>query len=385
MAYFDYNATTPLNSAGREALLEALENAWANPSSPYADSARVHNSLEAAREDLAALLDIEPDGLIFTSGATEANNAVVRYFARLLPAGKMIALSPFEHPSVDEPARFYLKDKIRFLNSDPAGLVDLDDLQKVLKEGKVGAVSVMAVNNESGVIQPWEEVAKLCRESGVFFHCDASQWFGKAEGGDFSRCDFLVGCGHKFGAPKGSGFLAASSRAQGIRLQLGGAQESGQRGGTENTPAILGMVAALKYALRHFDGMAGQKLFRDKFETAVEAGIPKVAILGKNAPRVPNTSYLLMPRFENLRWVRKLDLKGFQISTGAACSTGKTGQSALLTAMGFPADAARRTLRISSGPETTNLDWQELAEAFKSIWVSFQEADTSDDAEVISI
>ena len=221
MAYFDYNATTPLNHAARSALVDALDTHWSNPSSPYRQSARVHTVLESAREALSTQLNIPIDQLIFTGGATEANNSVIRYFSDQLPPGKTVAFSPFEHPSVSEAIAHMLPESLR-LRVENTGEVNVTQLSEEIQGGGLAAVSVMAVNNETGVIQPWQQIAQLCREFGILFHCDASQWFGKRPDGDFGNCDFLVGCGHKFGGPKGIAFLALSQNGLGMCAQYAG-------------------------------------------------------------------------------------------------------------------------------------------------------------------
>ncbi|MCZ6674355.1 MAG: cysteine desulfurase family protein [Verrucomicrobia bacterium] len=385
MAYFDYNATTPLNSAARQALVDALDTFWANPSSPYRQSAQVHNALAAAREILAKRLGKSPEEVIFNGGVTEANNAVIRHLADHLQNTKLLVLSPFEHPSIAEPARQIFGERVQTLKASSDGTVDADHLDELLKQGVVGAVSVMAVNNETGVVQPWQAIGERCHNAGIPFHCDASQWFGKCAGGDFSYCDFLVGCGHKFGGPKGVGFLALSKNSLGFRSALGGGQESGRRGGTENVSSILSLVAALEYSDSQLDHMLSQAKGRDEFEAALQSRLPEISCIGKSAARVPNTSFLVLPQFENLRWVRKLDLKGFQVSTGSACATGETGSSAVLDALGYPADAGRKTVRVSAGPTTSANDWTELIEAFLQVWDDLSQPGTSSGSAVISI
>ena len=384
MAYFDYNATTPLSSAGKQALLEGVESQWANPSSPYRASAQVHNALEEARESLARRLQKSPEDVVFTGGATEANNAVIQYFARQLPADSLLLVSPFEHPSVLEAADAMIGEQVHRLKALPDGSVDLDDLTGVLSTGKVAALSLMAVNNESGVVQPWQEVAELCRQSGVLFHCDASQWFGKCRDGDFLNCDFVIGCAHKFGGPKGAGFIGLSANSHGFQSQLGGGQELGRRGGTENVASILSMLAAMEAAESSLENMLAQSSGRDAFEDKLGKVLPDLTCIGKTATRVPNTSFLVMPQFENVRWVRKLDLREFQVSTGSACSTGSTHSSVLLEALGFPEDAGRRTIRVSAGPTITESDWQALATAFREVWRELQNSDNASNTEVIS-
>ena len=385
MAYFDFNATTPLNTAGRQSLVESLDSVWANPSSPYTDSARVHNRLEEARQSLSDRFGGSLVDIVFTGGATEANNSIIQYLASKLPESSDIAQSPFEHPSVSVSAETIMKGRVHLLKSTPAGQIDLGDLTTVLDSGKIAAVSLMAVNNESGVIQPWQEAAKLCREAGVLFHCDASQWFGKCEGYEFSHCDFLVGCGHKFGGPKGVGFVALSANCHGFQSQFGGGQESGRRGGTENVPSILSMVAALGDAESHLEKMRSQELFRDQFEKTLTSSIPGLKFIGQTVIRVPNTSFLIMPRFENVRWARKLDLRGFQVSTGSACSTGSAEVSPLLAALGYANDESRRTIRVSSGPDMLESDWESLAGAFEEVWDEMLESGNASNTEVISI
>ena len=385
MAYFDYNATTPLNSLGRQALVNALDESWANPSSPYSESARVHNVLENAREQLGIRLKTSSEEIVFTGGATEGNNAVIRFLGEKLPADKIFAISPFEHPSVVEAVHHYFQDRVQVLEATSDGLIDLAYLDESLNGGTLGAVSLMAVNNETGVIQPWQLAAQSCQQAGILFHCDASQWFGKCPDGEFSCCDFLIGCAHKFGGPKGVGFLALSENGQGFHSQYGGGQESGKRGGTENVSSILSMVAALEDAESHLEQMAGQAAYRDEFELAIETNLPGIICIGNAAVRVPNTSFIVIPKYENLRFVRKLDLKGFQVSTGSACSTGETSTSLVLAALGYPSDFGRRSIRISSGPLTSASDWKGLAEAMGSIWRSLEEADSSRGPEVISL
>ncbi len=386
MTYFDYNSTTPLNRAAKDALFDAVHGQWANPSSPYKVSARARLALEKARENLAARLHGKGTGIVFTSGATEANNSVIRYLAEILPREKGLAISAIEHPSVMEPAHHFFKGRLELLPVSQEGVLDLNHFRAVMATGRLGAVSVMAANNETGIIQPWHRVAGLCREGGVAYHCDASQWFGKSLDYRFENCDFLVGCSHKFGGPKGVGFLVLSENWYGFRALFGGPQEGGRRGGTENIPGILSMVSALGWADRHREGILAQKDHRDVFEERLLKGIPGMKCVGKSVPRLPNTSFIVLPNYENLRWVTKLDVRGFQVSTGSACATGKTGRSPTLRAMNFARGASRRTIRVSSGPQTDRESWADLAEAFLEIWQSLKPDGSCDGlTEVISV
>jgi cysteine desulfurase len=385
MAYFDYNATTPLNVTARDVLFQALDNQWPNPSSPYRQSARVHNTLATARESLALLLNKTSDEVVFTGGATEANNSVIQFLEKKLADDQRCLLSPFEHPSVVQSAQHHFGNRLQHIQSTPNGIIDLSHLDELLQSGNIGAVSVMAVNNESGVVQPFEEIGERCRSAGIYFHCDASQWFGKFPSKAIEHCDFLVGCAHKFGGPKGAGFLALSPKVHGFSAQLGGGQESGRRGGTENVPSILAMVAALESSGNDLPGIKHQHSFRDQFEKTLDLVIPGVSFIGQQSNRASNTSFLIMPIHENLRWVRKLDVLGFQVSTGSACSTGKSGSSDVLNALGYSADSGRRSIRVSSWVSTTESDWIALAQAFVAVWTDLQEPTSPGGSDVISI
>lgn len=235
LRYFDHNATTPLAPAAREAWLKAADEKWMNPSSPYRHAAAVRVRLEAAREALAARFGTDGDRLVFTSGATESNNAVFAHVARCSPDGK-VAVCATEHPSVVEAAEFHFDDRVVWLPVDPEGVVDLAALEEEIASGNLVLVSVMAANNETGVIQPWAEIASLCKNAEIAYHCDASQWVGKMPLEGLSGCSYVSGCGHKFGGPKGVGFLLVSSCDDPCLLQMGGSQESGRRGGTEDVP-----------------------------------------------------------------------------------------------------------------------------------------------------
>ena len=318
MAYFDNNATTPLNPAARDVLIDALDNQWSNPSSPYQQSARVHNALAAARESLAGYLNKTSKDIVFIGGATEANNSVIQFLKQELNDDQQILLSPFEHPSVAQSAIHHFGNRLHFVRSNPDGAVELEHLDELLESSNIGAVSIMAVNNETGVVQPIEEIAQRCQKEGIYYHCDASQWFGKFPTKAFEHCDFLVGCGHKFGGPKGVGLLALSNKCHSFSSQLGGEQESGKRGGTENVASILAMVAALESSESQLPLMQLQQTYRDQFEKTLSTEIPDISFIGQDATRAPNTSFLIVPMHENLRWVRKLDVLGFQVSTGSA-------------------------------------------------------------------
>ncbi len=390
MPYFDHNATTPLAPVARDAWLRAQDEAWQNPSSPYRAAAQVKIRLDAAREKFAILLGGDAERFVFTSGATEAANLVFAWWAKTLPADALIAVNPTEHPCVIEPASHFFGDRVRWLKVDAAGVVDVAALKVCHllgdKPDRVSAVVVMAANNETGVVQPWSEIAEACREAGVAYLCDASQWLGKLPAGGIGGDGFVIASAHKFGGPKGVGLLKLAPQSEGLRGQLGGGQEHGHRGGTEDFPAIAAMGAALAEAEQKKVFLETERMrWRDDFERAISAAVPGVRVIGGRGAavgeasnlsnpigysmpdRLWNTVALVMPFADNTRWVTRLDKRGFQVSTGSACATGKAGPSHVLAALGYAADEAKRVVRISSGWETTAEDWQALAGAFGEV------------------
>jgi cysteine desulfurase len=363
--YFDHNATTPLSPIARDAWLSASDGAWQNPSSPYRDAARVRARLEQCREQLAGILGGAAERIVFNSGATEGANAVLAHWAKTLPAGRKIAVNPTEHPCVLEAARHALApERLVRIEPDGDGVVPLERLDALLAGGSVGAVSVMAANNETGVVQPWRGISALCRRHRVAYHCDASQWLGKLPGSGLGGAGWVTATAHKFGGPKGVGFLVLPEQEDGFRSQLGGEQERSYRAGTEDFPAIAAMVAAMADLEATKVLCEAERLrWRDAFVARVCSALPGVRVVGVSAERLWNTVSLILPHSENHRWVLKLDRRGFQVSTGSACATGRAGPSHVLAAMGFAPDEARRAIRISAGWETAQDDWSRLAAA----------------------
>lgn len=370
MPYFDHNATTPLLPAARDAWLRASDEAWANPSSPYRISARVHRLLGDARTRVAAILGVTPEEIVFTSAATEANNAVVHWAARVLAPGARVLVSPTEHPSVLAPAREVFGDRLVECTVGADGRID----PASLPAGGFGLVAIMAANNETGVLGPVAEVGAWCRERGAWYLCDASQWVGRLPARGLAPGGFIVGCAHKFGGPKGMGFLRVppAALAAGFRGQVGGEQEGGRRAGTENFPAVAAMVAALESAETQIASIDERAAWRARFIDTITRRLPGCVVNSGGAPTLWNTVSLRLPAHDNTRWVVRLDKLGFEVSAGSACATGSAKPSRVLTAMGLSADEARRTLRLSSGWATTERDWHALADAIANVWEQLQ-------------
>ena len=379
MIYFDHNATTPLHPAARAAWLAASETFIGNPSSPHRIGARADAALNGARAKLAAILDCDALDMVWTSGATEANNLVLHHAAQTNERDAEAWASAIEHPSLLAPARYHFGARLRLMPVTREGVLDLNWLNDELKKRRPALVALMAANNETGVLQPWRATLALCRERGVAFFCDATQWIGKLPAQGLGACDFVSGSAHKFGGPKGVGFLKCPARGPVEPLLRGGSQEEGRRAGTENVPGVLAMLAALESREAATDvatlesneaavSVAALETRRDEFARQLCGALPGVEIVGAGVPRLWNTVMALMPEADcQQRWVVKLDKAGIAVSTGSACASGKEAPSHVLSAMGYSPAEAARALRFSSGPETTALEWVSLFTALEKI------------------
>ena len=362
--YFDHNATHPLSAAARAAWIDAVDRLPANPSSPHRQGRRASAALEEARERLAGFLGCPADTLVWTSGATESNHALIHHLSRRT-AGE-IWISAVEHPCVVAAAQHLLPDRLRIIPVTRTGVVRLDWIQDQLRKVRPAAVLVMAANNETGVMQPWQSLRDLCHESVVAFGTDAAQWIGKLPGRGLGDCDFVTGCAHKFGGPTGVGFLKVG---EGFEPSiLGGGQEDGRRAGTENLPGVLACVAALAERETAMDSLPGRRAQRDAFADFL-ASVPRAEVPTGDAPVLWNTVTAFMPEFSDCRhrWVVKLDRLGFAVSSGSACSSGTEKPSPVLSAMGYPAATSDRMVRFSAGWETTAADWEGLRQAINDV------------------
>ncbi len=372
MSYFDHNATSPLYPIARENLLSALDEAWQNPSSPYQSSARVHALLEVAREKFAGVLSCRVDEIIFNSGATEGNNAVFAWARENSDKNSCVVVSRTEHPSVIESAKAFFGERVLWLDVDENGVVSCEQLEKLLQKRKICLIAIMAANNETGVLAPVDKIGNLCHSADVRWLCDATQWMGKLPAIDLSAADFLVGSAHKFGGPKGVGFIRLSPSIEGFHSARGGEQEAGRRGGTVNYPSIVAMCEVFSFLEKNELKQKESRIaWRQVFEDRLQQSIPGLIINGVGAKRLWNTSSLKMPSQDNVRWLRKLDKEGFEVSTGSACSSGSEEPSHVLAAHGLTAETARRTIRVSSSWLTKEEEWMALADAVERVWGEF--------------
>ena len=378
MIYFDHNATTPLLPAARQAWLRAAEQFIGNPSSPHRVGARADAALNAARAQLAAFLGCDALDVVWTSGATESNTLALHHFARRLAPRAEVWVSAIEHPCVLDATRHYFPRRNRLIPVTREGVADLDWLRRELRKRPPGLVALMAANNETGVLQPWREALTLCRESQVPFFCDAAQWIGKLPAQGLGACEWVSGCAHKFGGPKGVGFLKCPAQGRVEPLLFGGKQEEGRRAGTENVASVLAMMAALVAREQQMaEGKGQMEKTRAAFEKRLLAALPGAEIVGAGAARLWNTVSALMPEADcQQRWVVKLDKAGFAVSTGSACASGREEPSHVLAAMGYAPGQAGRVLRFSSGWETTAAEWRSLADALAKVQQGMRPART---------
>jgi len=363
--YLDHNATSPLRPEAREAMLEALD-AGGNPSSTHAAGRAAHARLEAARETIAAATGACADDLVFTSGGTESINLALS--SALSAGARRLLASAIEHDAVLDFARA-ADAETTLIPVAADGRVDLDALADALGEdGSDAVVSVMLANNETGVIQPAADAARLARERGARIHVDAVQALGKipvsmAELG----ADYLTLAAHKLGGPLGVGALALGEGAPLTRRQHGGGQERGRRSGTENVPAIAGFAAAVEAASP--DAYAALAPMRDAVEARLKDAAPETVMVGAAAPRLPNTSCFAAPGFSSETQVMAMDLAGFGVSSGSACSSGKVKRSHVLDAMGLEDALAASAVRVSLGWNSR----EENADAFVAAWLDAYE------------
>jgi cysteine desulfurase len=354
--YLDANATTPLDPVVMSAMMPALREVFANPSSVHKPGQDARSLVDRAREQCGAALDCDPREIVFTSGGTEADALALRGLAR-----KKVVTTAVEHPAVlgacDELERSGVE--VVRIPVDRAGRLDLRALEAALPGADL--CSAMAANNETGVLFPLDRIGELCRRSGVLFHTDAVQAAGKMSLRVRELPVDLLSCSaHKIGGPKGSGLLWVRRGLRLAPVQVGGHQERGRRAGTENVAAIVGLGEALARATAALASEAPRLTgLRDRLEAAAK-GIPGARIAGEDAPRLCNTLNVAFEGCEGETLLVALDLAGVAVSTGSACSSGSLEPSPVLLAMGYPPALARGAVRFSLWRGTTPEQIEEI-------------------------
>ncbi|NNF42400.1 MAG: aminotransferase class V-fold PLP-dependent enzyme [Phycisphaerales bacterium] len=359
LIYLDHNATTQPADEVVEAMTQAVREAWHNPSSGYRPAQRARQLVDLAREAVGELLGCRDRDVLFTSGGTESDTLALRGALAARPGRTVIVTARTEHSAVRDTAETLAEEGVEvvWLPLDERGLIRLDSLDELLaaRADAIALVSVMWANNETGIIQPIEEIGRRCRERDVWLHTDAVQWVGKMPT-DLRTLpiDLLSFSAHKFHGPKGAGGLFVRPGVRLIPQQIG-AQERRRRGGTENVPGILGLGAAARLANTWLatDGRVRQEALRDDFERRLCAAVPEAVVNSGAAPRMWNTANVGFRRMEGEAVLLLLSERGLCVSAGAACSSGSLEPSPVLLAMGVPPDVAHGSVRFSLARDTT--------------------------------
>jgi len=370
MIYLDYNATTPLCDAAREAMLPYLGRQFGNPSSVHAAGREARAAIDNARDNLAALLRAKPHELIFTSGGTESCNLAVLGMAQCQSSrGGHIVSNKAEHHAVLntlEHLEKHLGFEVTWLNITENGMIDLDQLADSIRS-ETRLVSIMTANNETGVIQPIREISQICRKCGVLLHSDTVQAFGKIDI-DLFLLDAASFAAHKFYGPKGAGFLFLRSGLSIQPIMFGGAHENERRPGTENVAAIAGMAAAAEWALRdRADEQNREAQLRDELWRRIAEIFPEAQQNGEISHRLASTLNASFTGIDSETMLMALDLEGVCASSGSACMVGSVVASHVLLAMGLSMERASSAVRFSLGKQTTAKEIGDTAEAMDRI------------------
>jgi cysteine desulfurase len=355
--YLDNNATTPILPEVFEAMRPYFAERFGNASSIHHHGQETRAAVERARESVAALLGCRASEIVFTSGGTEGDNLAIFGLVR---EGDHVISSTIEHHAVLNSCK-HLETagcEVTYVPVDGYGLVDPNDVRRALR-ANTKLVSIMMANNETGVLQPVEEIGKVAAEADIYFHTDGVQAAGKVPI-DVQRiaCDLLSISGHKMHAPQGVGALYVRKGTILQPMLYGGSHERSRRAGTENVPGIIGLGKAAEIAKEALDrgDLRQMAAMRDRLQEGILAEVETIGVNGEGAPRVPNTTNIHFDYIEGEALVIALDLKGLAVSTGAACSSGAIEPSHVLTAMGLPPDQARASLRFSLGKQNTPED-----------------------------
>jgi len=368
--YLDNAATSPLKKEALEAMMPYFIEDFANPASIHTMSRGPRAAMKEARATIASTLDAEPEEIFFTSGGTESDNWALVSGAQLNEKkGKHIIISTIEHHAILETAD-YLKKlgfEVTKVGVDSEGLIRMDELEKAIRPDTT-LISVMTANNEIGTIQPITQIGELAHKHGILFHTDAVQAYGHIPlNVKKMNIDMLSVSGHKFGGPKGIGFLYVK---KGIRLppfMHGGEQENGRRAGTSNVPGIVGMAKAAEIAHRDMaDNILKMTEIRDHYIQRIEKEIPYCRLNGHRTKRLPGNANFSFEFVEGESLLMSLGMKGVYISTGSACASGSLDPSHVLLGIGVPHEVAHGSIRVSMSEDTTMEQIDYAVDAIKS-------------------
>ncbi len=365
--YFDHNATTPVAPEVLDSMLPLLGGDFGNASSIHHYGQKAKYFLEDARRNVAALIHAQAGEIVFLSGGTEADNLAVFGIVRPDPrAKKHVVTSAIEHPAVLAACAQVEREGVEVTRvpASPRGVIDPDDVRRALKPETV-LVSVMHANNELGTVQPVAEIARIAHEGGALFHSDGVQAVGKIPiDVEAIGADLYSLTGHKIYAPKGEGALYVKKGTPLRAIQFGGHHERDRRPGTENVPGAVALGAACRWMTENLESESKRvAVLRDRLEQGLLARIAEAGVNGAGAPRTPNTTNIWFDGISSEALVIALDLRGFAVSGGAACSSGSVEPSHVLTAIGLSPDRARASIRFSLGRMNTAEQVEELVDA----------------------
>lgn len=368
--YLDHNATTPIAPEVLEAMLPYFREEFGNPSSIHAFGQRAKAALYDAREEVAGAIGASPNEVLFTAGGTESDNLAILGVLEARQGRRHLITSAVEHHAVLHTMKALAKRgvPVTFLKVNRAGIVDPEELRAALTPETL-LVSIMHANNETGVVQPIAELARLSHAAGAYFHADAVQSVGKipVDVGELD-VDLLSLSGHKIYGPKGTGALYVRRKVTMRPVFRGGGQERSRRPGTENLPGLVGLGCATRLAVAHQAEEAKRlQALRDRLEREVLARIPSSTVNGQGAARTPNTSSLSFDGVEGETLMIALDLKGCAVSTGAACSSGTVEPSHVLIAMGLKPEQVQGSIRVSLGRSTTEEEVSQFVEVLSPV------------------
>lgn len=365
--YFDNAATTRIDEEVLEEMLPYLKESYGNASSIYGLGRESRKAVERARGQIAEALNCKPEEIYFTAGGSESDNTAIKGIARANKSnGNHIITSKIEHPAVLESCKRLEKEgfEVSYISVDENGIIDLEELKKAVKPTTV-LISVMFANNEIGTIQPIEEIGKIAKENGIYFHTDAVQAVGSVKIDVRAlNIDSLSMSGHKLYGPKGVGALYVKAGVKFEKLVDGGHQERNKRAGTENVAAAVGMGKAVELAYKNLDEHNAKiKALRDYYVDRVRKKIPYIKINGDTEKRLPGNSNISFAFIEGEGLLLNLDLKGICASSGSACTSGSLDPSHVLLALGLPHETAHGSLRISIGKYNTAEEVDYLVES----------------------
>ena len=369
--YLDHSATTPVDPEVAKIMYESMNNNWGNPSSVHGYGREAKKALEQAREKVAAAIGAEPLEIFFTSGGTEADNWAIKGVAESNEKkGKHIITSSIEHHAVIDACKYLEKRgwQVTYLPVDEYGMVKAEDVASAITDQTV-LISVMHANNEVGTIQPVEEIGRLAKSRGIYFHVDAVQTVGKIHVDvNALNCDLLSVAAHKIYGPKGIGCLYIRKGTRITPFIHGGAQERKRRAGTENMPGIIGFGVAIEKAVANMEAVAQrEKALQNKIISFISKNIPDVKLNGHPEKRLHNNVNFSFRYIEGESLLLSLDMRGIAASSGSACTSGSLDPSHVLLAMGIPHEIAHGSLRLTLGKDNTEEEIDYLLQVLPEI------------------